>query len=101
MTKEKLEKEAHEKWWDEDTVSGASTPNRIFVAGYLAGAGPREEQIAHLEKRLIDVSEKSVKRFNELEAKIEEMKRDVNECFGYEYNILVAKLLNKWEIKEK
>lgn len=37
----------------------------------------------------------------ELEAKIEEMKHDVNECFGYEYNILVAKLLNKWEIKEK
>lgn len=37
----------------------------------------------------------------ELKAQIEEMKRDVMECFGYEYNILVAKLLNKWEVKEK
>ena len=35
-----------------------------------------------------------------LKAKIEEIKRDIIKCFGYEYNILVAKLLNKWEIKE-
>ena len=31
---------------------------------------------------------------------IEKMKADMIECFGSEYNILVAKLLNKWEIKE-
>lgn len=42
----------------------------------------------------------SEKRIAELEALIKEIKSDVNECFGYEYNILVAKLLNKWEIKE-
>ena len=37
----------------------------------------------------------------ELQAQIEKMKADMIECFGSEYNILVAKLLNKWEIKEK
>jgi hypothetical protein len=63
-------------------------------------AGQKDKE-AHLEKSLIDVSEKSVKRINELELKIEEIKSDVKECFGFEYNILVAKLLNKWEIKEK
>ncbi len=35
-----------------------------------------------------------------LKSQIEKMKSDVKECFGYEYNILVAKLLNKWEVKE-
>lgn len=37
----------------------------------------------------------------ELEAQIEKMKSDVIKYFGNEYNVLVAKLLNKWEIKEK
>lgn len=57
MTKEELEKEAKEKWWDEDTVSGASIPNRIFVAGYLAGAEPREKRIAELELKIKHLTE--------------------------------------------
>ena len=47
---EELEKEAKEKWWNEDTVSGASVTNKIYVAGYLAGAEPREKRIAELDK---------------------------------------------------
>lgn len=37
----------------------------------------------------------------ELQEQIEKMKRDVFECFGSEYNMLVAKLFTEWEIKEK
>ena len=37
----------------------------------------------------------------ELEAQIEKMKSDVIECFGSEYNVLVAKLLNKWGDKRE
>lgn len=44
--------------------------------------------------------EKAFKRIVELEEQIEKMKSDVIECFGSEYNVLVAKLLDKWEIKE-
>lgn len=50
---------------------------------------------------LADFLGKANDKIAELEEKIEEMKCDVKECFGFEYNILVAKLLNKWEIKEK
>jgi len=38
---------------------------------------------------------------NNVKAQIEKMKRDVFECFGSEYNLLVAKLFTEWEIKEK
>lgn len=111
MTKEKLKKEA-EEWLNKwelcnkcenkvDCISNFSYCKKVVLQSYLASAEPREKRIAHLEKSLIDVSEKSVKRIKELESKIEEMKHDVNEYFGYEYNFLVAKLFNKWEKAEK
>lgn len=36
----------------------------------------------------------------ELKAQIEKMKNDVVRCFGDEYNVLVAKLLEEWKLKE-
>lgn len=65
MTKEELEKEAKEYWWDDNNCSGASTTEKIYECGYLAGAEPRE------------------KRINELEALIEKMKCCGNCRFGY------------------
>lgn len=55
------------------------------------------EQIRALQKQNGELTDK----VKELEAQIEKMKSDVIECFGSEYNVLVAKLLDKWEIKEK
>lgn len=43
---------------------------------------------------------KMEKRIEKLEQQIKKMKSDVIECFGSEYNVLVAKLLNKWEIEK-
>lgn len=80
MTREELRKEAIM------TVEWECTPmidRPLFVHAYITGAEPREKRIA------------------ELEAKIEEIKKDVYECFGYEYNILVTKLLNKWGEKRE
>ena len=47
-----------------------------------------------INKELVDENESLI-------TLIKEIKSDVKECFGFEYNILVAKLLNKWEIKEE
>lgn len=88
MTTDELKKEAEEKWWNEDTVSGASTPNKIYITGYLAGAEPREKRIA------------------ELEAQIEKMKCCFN-CAKGDWNNRVECIKSgcvnkdKWEIKEK
>lgn len=81
---EKLEKEAEEyskkaTAWLEDREP---LSQRDIKIAYLVGAEPREKQIKKLEQQ------------------IKQMKYDVIEHFGSEYNILVAKLLNKWEIKE-
>lgn len=43
------------------------------------------------------IAENKVKQ---LEAQIEKMKSDVVRCFGDEYNVLVAKLLEEWKLKE-
>ena len=91
MTKEKLKQEAEEyakkhKYYEVERRNGIDCAKEVYIVtieqAYMAGAKPREEQIAKIE------------------AKIEEMKKDVYECFGYEYNVLLAKLLNKWERKE-
>ena len=78
---------------------------------YIAGAEfgyDKEEEINQNGLSLQSDMDKTieqnvaVKKENlNLKAKIEEIKRDVIKCFGFEYNILVAKLLNKWEIKEE
>ena len=41
------------------------------------------------------------KENTKLKKQIKRMKLDVKKCFGSEYNILVEKLFDKWEIKEK
>ena len=50
-----------------------------------------------LKQRIADLEDEN----ESLITLIKEIKSDVKECFGFEYNILVAKLLNKWEIKEE
>lgn len=77
---EELEKEA-EEWLDKRYLKDMGIRKPCKQA-YLAGAEPREKQIEKLEQQ------------------IKQIKYDVIEHFGSEYNILVAKLLNKWEIKE-
>lgn len=47
-----LEKEAKESWQNDGTVSGASMPSKIYVAGYLASAEPREKRIEELEQQI-------------------------------------------------
>ena len=75
MTTDELKKEAEEKWWNEDTVSGASTPNKIYITGYLASAEPREKRIAELEAEnndLCDSLETQDLKIAELEKEAEE-----------------------------
>jgi len=48
-----------------------------------------------------EINQELVDENESLKTLIKEIKSDVNECFGFEYNILVAKLLNKWEMKEE
>jgi hypothetical protein len=60
-----------------------------------------EHQIADLKANFDLAIEGRDLKIKELEQQIEQIKSDVIECFGSEYNVLVAKLLNKWEIKEK
>lgn len=48
-----------------------------------------------------EIYEKSLKdKTAKLEAQIEKMKSDVIKNFGGEFNVLVARLLKEWEIKE-
>ena len=52
MTKEELDKEAGESWWNDNNCSGALSTKKIYICGYLAGAEPREKRIAELEKKI-------------------------------------------------
>lgn len=52
MTKDKLEKEAGESWWNDNNCSGALSTKKIYICGYLAGAEPREKRIAEQEELL-------------------------------------------------
>ncbi len=77
MTKEELEKEAKESWWNDNNCSGALPTEKIYECGYLAGAEPREkqiqidaEQIRALQKQNGELTDK----VKELEARIEKMK---------------------------
>lgn len=119
MIKEELKQEAEElyKDWYAHKLGAISITDVICKM-----AEPREKQIAELKKQL-DLKEKAlakakketkriadrvnkdkrrlIRRKTELEAQIEKMKSDVIKSFGGEYNVLVAKLLKDWEIKEK
>ena len=63
----------------------------------VPSVNPKLDAMCEMLKTIHDLNERN----KMLEAQIEKMKSDVIECFGSEYNVLVAKLLNKWEIKEK
>jgi hypothetical protein len=90
MTKEDIEKEAEEyagNTYEMCSYSGLSyaSDRRARKQAFLAGAEPREKQIAHLEQSLLELAEKSVKRVNELEAQIEKMKCCGN-CKHFDFN---------------
>ena len=57
MTKEALEKEAGESWWNDNNCSGGLSTKKIYICGYLASAEPREKRIAKLEKENADLKE--------------------------------------------
>lgn len=61
-----------------------------------------EEKIAELkaENELIKNSDSLCKLIGEQKLQIEKMKSDVIKHFGEENNVLVARLLKEWEIKE-
>ena len=69
----------------------------MYVSGAISETELLSQHILELQADKGNLTD----RVKELEAQIEKMKSDVIECFGSEYNVLVAKLLNKWEIKEK
>lgn len=52
MTKEELDKEAGESWWNDNNCSGSLSTKKIYICGYLAGAEPREKRIAEQEELL-------------------------------------------------
>ena len=67
----------------------------------------KDKQIEELKKELSTYENNELwalgcaeKKIKELEAQIEKMKSDVFRCFGDEYNVLVAKLLEEWKLKE-
>lgn len=66
MIKEELEKEAKESWQNDGTVSGASMPGEIYVAGYLASAKPREKQIAELNNFIMQSKKDGISPVNAL-----------------------------------
>lgn len=77
-----LKKKAHKSWENDTTVSGASMPNKIYEAGYIAGATETTKElqeeitilkhnkktVAHLSSCISDVQEKKIAEL-ELEIK--------------------------------
>ena len=50
-TMTELKKKAHKSWENDTTVSGASMPNKIYEAGYIAGATEATKALkAQIEK---------------------------------------------------
>ena len=69
MTKEELEKEAKESWWNDDNCSGALPTEKIYECGYLASAEPREKQIQIDAEHIIALQ----KQNGELTDKVKEL----------------------------
>ena len=82
MTKEELEKEATEYAQKLGAKDFIAKPKEIVAYfGYLAGAEPREKQIAELSKHIVELQNDKgelIDRCRELEAQIEKMKCCVN-----------------------
>ena len=86
------------------------TDNKETLQNALKRIDELEAQISVLEKENTKAKKACSKWFKrwreakklELEqiAQIEKMKSDVVRCFGDEYNVLVAKLLEEWKLKE-
>jgi cell division septum initiation protein DivIVA len=68
-----------------------------MVSDLLEENGDLRKQSEQMKQRIADLEDEN----ESLKTLIKEIKSDVKECFGFEYNILVAKLLNKWEVKER
>ena len=67
-----------------------------FYCGYEQATKKQQEEIADLQLGLSIRAED----IENLQKQIEKMKSDVVRCFGDEYNVLVAKLLEEWKLKE-
>lgn len=108
---EELEKEANKYAKEIEKKFVFMDYRRASALGYLAGAEPREKQIAELTEQntsLLTSVENLNKSVQELESQIEKMKSDVkgnikwadqnkNEQMYCKLNAM----FNQWEIKEK
>ncbi|MBQ2175919.1 MAG: hypothetical protein II453_12925 [Alphaproteobacteria bacterium] len=75
MTKEELDKEAGESWWNDNNCSGALSTKKIYICGYLAGAEPREKRIAEQEELLnstLDENKDIYKKMADLDTALED-----------------------------
>lgn len=64
MTREELEKEAKESWWNDNNCSGALPTKKIYEYGYLAGAESREKRIEELEEENAELKARLQKKIN-------------------------------------
>ena len=75
MTKEELDKEAGESWWNDNNCSGGLSTKKIYICGYLAGAEPREKRIAEQEELLnstLDENKDIYKKMADLDTALED-----------------------------
>lgn len=75
MTKEKLDKEAGESWWNDNNCSGALSTKKIYICGFLAGAEPREKRIAEQEELLnstLEENKEIYKKMADLDTALED-----------------------------
>ena len=75
MTKEELDKEAGESWWNDNNCSGALSTKNIYICGYLAGAEPREKRIAEQEELLnstLEENKEIYKKMADLDTALED-----------------------------
>ena len=74
MTKEELDKEAGESWWNDNNCSGGLS-KKIYICGYLAGAEPREKRIAELGELLnstLEENKEIYKKMADLDTALED-----------------------------
>ena len=75
MTKEELDKEAGESWWNDNNCSGALSTKKIYICGYLAGAKPREKRITELGELLnstLEENKEIYKKMADLDTALED-----------------------------
>ena len=75
MTKEELDKEAGESWWNDNNCSGGLSTKKIYICGYLAGAKPREKRITELGELLnstLEENKEIYKKMADLDTALED-----------------------------